>query len=191
MGSRERMKHKRSKSDSQRVGQSVNQSVIQCKAGGTVIVDQGGDEGRPQESRSRERRMGMVLGFRHSPCHLSLATVLSQKLTGGSGEGWVTWLSSPAGTGCLLFTVHFPSRRTRVPQTSRGTFFFFCTFIQIIVLLYYQCDKDRFSKYLRWESVTSVQVTSESSSLSSPSSVKQVCSHCGDNYPIQVKSLLN
>lgn len=83
MGSQERMKHKRSKSDSQRVGQSVNQSVIQCKAGGTVIVDQGGDEGRPQESRSRERRMGMVLGFRHSPCHLSLATVLSQKPTGG------------------------------------------------------------------------------------------------------------
>lgn len=80
------MKHKRSKSDSQRVGQSVNQSVIQCKAGGTVIVDQGGDEGRPRESRSRERRMGMVLGFRHSPCHLSLATVLSQKLTGGPGK---------------------------------------------------------------------------------------------------------
>lgn len=71
---------------SESVGQSVNQSVIQCKAGGTAIVDQGGDEGRPQESRSRERRMGMVLGFRHSPCHLSLATVLPQKLTGGPGK---------------------------------------------------------------------------------------------------------
>lgn len=102
------MKHKRSKSDSQRVGQSVNQSVIQCRAGGTVIVDRGGGEGRPQESRSRERRMGMVSGFRHSPCHLSLAAVLPQKPTGGSGEGWVTWLSSPAGSCCLLFTVTLP-----------------------------------------------------------------------------------
>lgn len=170
MGIQERMKHKRSKSDSQRVGQSVNQSVIQCKAGGTVIVDQGGDEGRPQESRSRERRMGMVLGFRHSPCHLSLATVLSQKLTGGSREGWVTWLPSPAGTGCLLFTVHFPSRRTRLPRTSREIFFFFCRFVQIILLLYYRCDKDRFSQYQRWES----QARFKSSSPSSPLGAKSV-----------------
>lgn len=115
MGSQERMKHKRSKSDSQRVGQSVNQSVIQCKAGGTVI----GDEGRPQESRSRERRMGMVLGFRHSPCHLSLATVLSQKLTGGLGR--LGYLAVVPCRHWLPF-IHGSLHRTWVPQT----FYFFC-----------------------------------------------------------------
>lgn len=128
------MKHKRSKSDSQRVGQSVNQSVIQCRAGGTVIVDWGDGEGRPQESRSRERRMGMGSGFRHSPCHLSLAAVLPQKLTGGSGEGWVTWLSSPAGSGCLLFTATLPlALRTGCINVCCN--FLFCSFADSFKLL--------------------------------------------------------
>lgn len=122
MGIQERMKHKRSKSDSQRVGQSVNQSMIQCKAGGTVMVDQGGDEGRPQESRSRERRMGMVLGFHHSPCHLSLATVLSQKLTGGPGK--VGLLGCRPLQALAAFYSRFtpPYVQTGSKKMSRGTF---------------------------------------------------------------------
>lgn len=104
------MKQERSRSDSGPVGQSVNQSVKQCRVAGTVIVDRGGGEGRPQERRSRAGRMGMGSGFRHWPCHLSLATILPQKPTGGSGGGWVTWRSSPAASGCLLFCGRVPTR---------------------------------------------------------------------------------
>lgn len=65
---------------------------------------------RSQESRSRERRKGIVSGFHRSPCHLSLLTAPPPlppltEADGGSEEGKVTWLSSPARLRCLSLLV--------------------------------------------------------------------------------------
>lgn len=70
------------------------------------------------EATRGDLRRGGVEGGEWEWCRLSVirrATFLlppsSHRSRRGVREGWVTWLSSPAATGCLLFTVHFPSRQ--------------------------------------------------------------------------------
>ena len=79
---------------SQPVSQSVSESVWAGAEGAAIYVRRGSE--RSQESRSRERRKRVVSGSHRLPCHLSLFTPPLAEADGGSVEGKVTWLSSPA-----------------------------------------------------------------------------------------------
>lgn len=112
------------------MSQSVNQSVKQCLAGSrrySNIYEEGwgggGGSERSQESRSRERRKGIVSGFHHLLCHLSLFTPPLTEADRGlrrggvevCGGGKVTWLSSPAGVALFHFWLHSHSHCTPAP----------------------------------------------------------------------------